>query len=264
MNSLANLPSERQCHKILFKIVWGTSHCPDCEHRLLYRGNYAWCGKCRKKHSVRSVTWFHHSKLSFQKIWLLIWCWQKKKSIGSTKDIVGTSYPTIRRWFRSFRIVLPHSKIALCGDIECDESFFGRRKYGHQTMVIGAIERHGRKIKLAVIKDRDKTTLEDFIETSIDIGSRVTTDAWFAYNEIDLLGYEHDYCNHSKGHFGPTNNIENLWSVIKRHIRSLYNNLSIRDLTEILKEWENRQNNPELFYTVDNYLKVTVCSRLVH
>ncbi len=268
MNSLAELPSERQCHKQLFKIVWGEFSCPYCNGRILLRDRYVWCPYCRKKHSVRAETWFRGSKLSFQKIWLIIWCWQKKRGIGATRDIVGVTYTTIRRWFRRLRKQLPrHNKEKLAGVIEIDESFFGRRRYGRQTIVIGAIERHKtmgrRRVRLKIIPDRERETIEPFVENNVEVGSLTLTDCLWSYNELELLGYDHEFCNHSKGHFGPTNLIENLWSVTKRHIRSLYNNLSASDLEYILVEWENRQNNPELFYTVEDYLKGAACSALV-
>lgn len=62
--------------------------------------------------------------------------------------------------------------------------------------------------------------------------------------------------------FGPTNHIENLWSVIKRTLRYIYRDLSfnLNDLTLILREFENHYNNPELFYNVDSYLKTRACS----
>lgn len=261
MNSLTELPSERQCHKQLFKLVWGDFTCPYCEGKILLRDRYVWCRNCRKKHSVRAETWLKNSKLSFQKIWLIVWCWQKKRGIGATKDIAGVSYPTIRKWFRKMRQRLPRaSKDKLSGIVEIDESFFGKRKYGHQTLVVGAIERNTRKLKLKIIQDRERNTLEQFTLGNVALGSKITTDYWRAYDELFLYGYSHTRCNHSIGHFGDTNLIENMWGVMKRHMRSLYHNLAIPDLEYILVEWENRQNNPELFYTVDNYLGYQACS----
>ena len=85
MNSLASLPTERQCHIALLKLLHGSSACPECAGRLLFRRSYARCRVCRIKHSVRATTWFRGSNLSLQKLWLLIWCWQKQKSTGTTK-----------------------------------------------------------------------------------------------------------------------------------------------------------------------------------
>lgn len=263
MNSLASLPRERQCHIQLFKIVHGSSSCPSCHGRLLFRRSYAWCRICRKKHSVRSVTWFRDSNLSLQKLWLLIWCWQKQKAAGTTVDIVGVSYPTVRRWFRRFRALLPASNLKLSGIVEVDESFFGKRRYGAQALVAGAIERDTRRVRLQIIPDRAQDSLELFLTHSVARHSHVTTDAHPGYSDLEYYGYSHERCNHSNGHFGPTNMIENFWGVMKRSLRRLYGRLTLKDLRNILREWEQRQNRPELFYTVDNYLVATLCSESV-
>jgi hypothetical protein len=260
MNSITSLPSNWQCHKTLFKIVWGTNNCPDCGGKILFRPGYEWCKVCRLKTSVKGETWLRHSNLSFRQIWLLIWCWQHKESIGSTRKLCSVSYPTIRKWFRRFRLVLPKDETNLQDLVEVDESAFGKQKFGRQTWIAGAIERGSRRIKLKIVPDRGRDTLEQFVMGSIKAGSHINTDAWGAYSEIGLLGYTHDFCNHSIGHFGETNLIENLWSVIKRHLRSLYGRLTITDLDLILNEWEIRQNQPSLMYNVSNYLHATACS----
>ena len=104
---------------------------------------------------------------------------------------------------------------------------------------------------------------ERFVQNTIKTGSLVLTDGFKGYNELPLLGYKWKACDHSMGYFGPTNHIENLWSVIKRALRYIYRDLTfnLNDLKLILREWENRHNNPDLFYNEDNYLK-TACSEL--
>lgn len=263
MNSLASLPRERQCHIQLFKLVHGSSRCPDCDGRLLFRRSYAWCGHCRKKHSVRASTWFRGSNLPLQKLWLLIWCWQKQKAAGTTVDITGVTYPTVRRWFRRFRALVPTSTLQLSGIVEVDESFFGKQKYGQQTIVIGAIERDTRRVRLQIVPDRAQDTLELFLTHTVARTAHLTTDAHSGYHDLEFYGYSHERCNHSNGHFGPTNMIENFWGVLKRSLRRLYGKLTLADLRNILREWEQRQNQPEMFYNVTNYLRVTVCSGFV-
>lgn len=263
MNSLASLPRERQCHIQLFKLVYGASNCPNCKSRLLFRRSYAWCRMCRVKHSVRAATWFRGSNLPLQKLWLLLWCWQKQKGVGTAVDIVGVSYPTVRRWFRRFRALVPASTLQLSGIVEVDESFFGKQRFGSQTIVIGAIERDTRRIRLKIIPDRAQDSLELFLQHTVQKGSHITTDAFSGYHDLEFYGYSHERCNHSNGHFGPTNMIENFWGVLKRSLRRLYGKLTLTDLRNILREWEQRQNQPELFYNVDNYLRATLCSEFV-
>lgn len=260
MDSLTTLPRERQCHIQLFKLVYGSSRCPGCSGRLLFRRAYAWCGSCRTKHSVRAAMWFRNSNLPLRTLWLLIWCWQRQKGVGTTVDIVNVSYPTARRWFRRFRALVPQSTLQLSGIVEVDESFFGKQKFGHQAIVVGAIERDTRRIRLQLIPDRAQDTLELFLTSTVARTAHLTTDAHAGYHDLEFYGYSHERCNHSNGHFGPTNMIENFWGVLKRSLRRLYGKLTLADLQCILQEWEQRQNQPEMFYTVDNYLRVTVCS----
>lgn len=260
MNSLASLPRERQCHIELFTLVYGSSRCPTCTSRLLFRRTYAWCKQCRLKHNVRAATWFRGSNLTLQQLWMLIWCWQKQKATGTTVDIAGVSYPTVRRWFRRFRALVPASTLQLSGIVEVDESFFGKQKYGHQVIVVGAIERDTRRVRLQIVPDRAQDTLELFLTSTVARTAHLTTDAHSGYHDLEFYGYSHERCNHSKGHFGPTNMIENFWGVVKRSLRRLYGKLTLTDLHNILKEWEQRQNQPEMFYNVANYLRATVCS----
>ena len=107
-------------------------------------------------------------------------------------------------------------------------------------------------------------------------GSFIATDGLDSYNELGCLGYDwvscnhnvgigYDWvsCNHNVGIFGPTNRIECLWSVIKRHMRRVHRVLSFthEELSLILREWEMRHNRPDLFYNVDNYF--FTCSGLL-
>ena len=234
MNSLAELPSELKCHHELHRILWGTINCPDCNHRLLYRKNYEYCPCCHKKTSVRSESAFRNSKLSFRQIWAMIWLWQHGSSIGEIKRQLNLSYLTIRQWIRKLRQLLPEdSTTQLYSEVEVDESYFGKLKFGRQRLVIGAIERSTGHIKLKIIKDRTRETVEDFIEDSIAPGSLIATDSLASYNRI-----------------------EGLWSVLKRHIRRVHNNLSFsyNDFYYLLREHQLRHNQPELFYNVTNYI----------
>lgn len=262
ITSISNIPSNYHCHRKLYKLVWGDHNCPECgKSGILFRNSYEWCPHCRKKFSVKGETFFRHSKLSYKILYTLVWCWQQKWTISEVKKATDLSYYTIRKWYKKFRLQLPKDDTKLYGEVEVDESFFGKLRFGRQRLVIGAIERHSRQIKLKIITDRTRATCESFIERSIAPGSLIATDGLDSYNEVHLLGYEREDCNHSLGIF---NHIENLWSVIKRQIQRIHNTLSVsyEDLSAILGEYELRHNRPELFYNVDNYL--FYCSALLY
>jgi transposase-like protein len=125
-------------------------------------------------------------------------------------------------------------------------------------MVVGAIERDTRRLLLPVIPDRAQDTLELFLATTVDRSSLLLTDAHAGYADLEFYGYTHERCNHRNGHFGPTNQIENMWVVMKRYLRKLYGCIPTRHLELILNEWMARQNSPWLFASPTNYLKATV------
>lgn len=300
MNSITNIPTETNCRKKIYKIVWGDHCCSKCgSHHLKFRSKYEYCPDCKHKSSIKAETIFKNSKIKLRLIFALIYCWQNQLSIGETKRTTNLSYLTIRRYYKRFRTSLANDNkdirqivlnkqinsirevskqkkqlkdnkqqleielsLKLHKLVEIDESFFGKRRFGRQHCVIGAIERNTRKIKLELIDNRHKETIERFILNNVEQDSTVYTDSFHSYNDLNIIGYNHIDCNHSKGIFGPTNMIENLWSVIKRSLRNIHKTLSFNkeDLKYILIEWENRQNNPELFYNIDNYLKKCVCS----
>ena len=265
MKSLTDIPSEYKCHQNFYRMVWGDLTCKECGNKgLLFRKTYEYCPYCKKKYSVKADTsLFKFCNLSFRQIYALIWCWQHKCSIGEIRNILGLSYPTVSNWLRKLRSHLPVSREILDGTCEVDGSFFGRRKFRSQRLVISAINQKTKQVRLKIVKYRTRAEAEKFIQNTIKTGSLVLTDGFKGYNELPLLGYKWRACDHSIGFFGPTNHIENLWSVIKRALRYIYRDLTfnLNDLELILREWENRHNNPDLFYNEDNYLK-TACSEL--
>ena len=271
MSSLADIPSESECKQIMHEIrCSGLATC-ECGEDIIWKdkNDYGWCRLCRVKIRPKAGLLLYSSKLSYRQLFGLVWCWQHKQSPGSTMAALDVSYTTIARWYGRFREHLPiDASPMLSGVVEVDESYFGKQRYGNQTIVIGAIERlvdpitGVRRLKLRIIPDTEQDSLEMFLEDNVERGSLVVTDCHMGYNGIEWLGYMHESWNHSKGHFAGTNQIEGTWSSMKRHMRKLYGSIPTKDLQLILNEWQSRHNQPELFTTPEDYLKV-VCSGLV-
>lgn len=266
MTSLTNIPSEARCKQTVHRLLSNTTTCKGCSGRIAWKRNrdYGWCRHCRVKVRPKSATWFRGSKLSYRQLFILLWCWQQRQSPRTACLVVGISYTTVGRWYKRFRVLLPTApEELLTGIVEVDESFFGRQRYGHQTMVVGAIERDTRKLRLQVIEDRAQDTLELFLTKHVARASLILTDAHAGYHDLEFYGYSHERCNHSNGHFGPTNNIENMWGVMKRHLKKLYGCIPTHNLELTLREWMARQNKEELFTSPQAYLEFTLCSGLV-
>ena len=146
----------------------------------------------------------------------------------------------------------------LSGIVEVDEAWFGKRKFGGQTIVMGAIERDTGRLKLARIPDTEQNSLEGFLEEHVARGSLVVTDAKTGYNGLEFLGFGHESWNHSAGHFAGTNHIEANWSAMKRHLRKLYGCIPTKKLQFVLNEWEARHNRPTLFDSPQIFLRETL------
>ena len=88
------------------------------------------------------------------------------------------------------------------GVVQVDESYFGKRRSKQpQHIVVGAKDTATGRIALRITDSRDRQPLEQFVQDYIVAGSLVASDKWWAYDELELLGYAHESWNHSKGRF---------------------------------------------------------------
>ena len=261
MSSLA-LPGEARCKQYIQKLVTGASSCSHCKGKVQFKRatSYGWCRSCRIKVRPKAATWFRGSKLGYRQLFLLLHCWQRRQSPGSAKLATGLSYTTIHRWYWRFRTLIPKDNASemLSGIVEVDEAWFGRKRFGGQTIVMGAIERDTKRLKLAVIPDTEQDSLEGFLELHVTRDSLVVTDCAAGYNGIEWLGYTRESWNHSIGHFAGSNHIEGTWSAMKRHLRKLYGCVPTKRLQLFLNEWMARHNNLRLFASPQDYLELTL------
>jgi len=259
MTSLA-LPSEAWCKRFVYQQLTGSHNCQRCQSQLSFKREYAWCQRCRNKFRPKAHTWFRGSKLPYRQLFWLLACWQTRQSPGAAKLATGLSYTTIHRWYWRFRSLVPKDDQdrLLSGVVEVDEAWFGKRRYGSQTIVIGGIERDTKLLKLAIIPDTEQDSLEGFLEANVVRNSLVVTDCAAGYAGIGWLGYSSELWNHSAGHFAGTNHIEQIWSAMKRYLRKLYGCIPTRRLKLILNEWMARHNLAHLFSSPHLFLQATL------
>ena len=268
MKSIPKFASNLTYWRGFNKLVFGIElKCPKCKlhnkdnpMKENYKLRYLWCSICRRKYRYSSYSsgLFYGTKLTPKQLYQLTWCYINKKSIDTTRSITELSYTTIERWIGRFRRNLPETDIGkLSGLIQMDESFFGRIRHKQdQVIVVGAIEADTGRIKLELAPNRTSETLSRFIDANISPEAKVVTDKWRAYDEVTMYPREHLSVNHSIGEFRFSNRIEGLWSEIKKHIRRMYQKILTSKLKPILKEWQERHNNPELFSSVDNFTRM--------
>ena len=79
------------------------------------------------------------------------------------------------------------------------------------------------------VNNRRKETLQPLINDHIRFGTRIISDAWVSYTDIDEMpnGYGHDVINHTHHYVLPqypdihTNTIEGLWGNSKKKLKRL-------------------------------------------
>ena len=88
---------------------------------------------------------------------------------------------------------------SFCGEIEIDESLFGRQveyhrvnpNVGVKVWVFGMVERTSNTIILYPVNDRSEATLIPLIERHVQQGSSIYSDGRSSYCDLNNKGYSH-------------------------------------------------------------------------
>ena len=82
------------------------------------------------------------------------------------------------------------------GEVEVDESLFGRRtKYhkgdprGMKAWIFGIVERSTNRLQVYPVETRDADTLMSIIKDNVATGSTIYTDGWSAYSGLQAAGF---------------------------------------------------------------------------
>ena len=250
MYTLADLPADDQSclSKVLVTLYPKGVTCPwDSHSNIHVTMKYLWCSVCRRKWSVKKQVGFGSSKLSWRRILELVTCWSGKQSPGDIITSTGLSYWTIQRWLERLRLRLPEDQNRLVGLLEIDQSYLGRQKYGNQHIVMGVVDRETNVVRLAEILDCEQDSVESFLDQYAAVGSLIHADAHASHLALEDVGYGLVICNHSHGHFGPTNRIEGVWSCLDRFTRRTRDRFMHQFLPGLLREFQARRSHPELF-----------------
>lgn len=265
MDSITNQPTEAKARALIRSCLWPSGHpiCPHCGRQRSHTlGERYWCRACRKKFSLFSGTWLKHCRLSCLTIWKLLWCWQEGYPPGKIAQLSGVSPQCVSHMLPLFRAHLPQESLVLQGIVEVDETCVAHEKYGGQLWVLGAIQRsEERKIALRLTANREQDTTDRFLLDHVSTRSLVVTDGWQAYTHIEeFFGYGHEVAIHERGDLGPTNRIENLWSVFDRWRLRQYGTPRRTHLPGLVCEFQARICTPELFTSPLHFLQNTLSS----
>jgi transposase-like protein len=161
----------------------------------------------------------------------------------------------------------------LKGIVEIDETYIGGKRRGRENRlknkacVVGAVEREG-QIRLQVIKYPNRYLLRKFINENTDPKCEaIYTDDYVAYGNLADADTRHETVKHAEEECVNgdvhTNNVENVWSLLKRSVVGTYHKLSIKHLDAYLDELEHRFNNRKnKFLFRDTLLKLVKAEKL--
>ena len=120
--------------------------------------------------------------------------------------------------------------------------------------VFGGVDLTTKEFFMELVPQRDAVMLIPIIQHTIQADTRIWSDEWGAYNNLNQLGYIHQTVNHSRHFVDPvtgvhTNNIESRWAACKATFKCRFG-VPKDQLPSYLYEyiWRCRHPPPNTFY----------------
>ena len=261
-------PENCNTFMIAARFADGKPRCPQCGSDNVIYLEKARLFKCRTAHpkqkfSLKVGTIFEDSPLGLDKWLTAIWLIANAKNGISSYEIhraLGVTQKSAWFMLHRIRLAMQQGSIEkLSGHVEVDETFIGgkarnmhrseRARKIHGTggcgkvAVMGLLERHG-EVRTMVVSNVRRKSLRKEINTHVESGSMVYTDAFKSYNDLNY-DYMHNVINHAEKYVEGnvhTNGIENFWSLLKRTIGGTYVSVEPFHLFRYLDEQAFRFN----------------------
>lgn len=263
---LRRFPNDDACLEEIKNLRWpkGTITCAKCgrankHYKVEGRTAYA-CSFCGNHVYPLAGTIFDKTTTPLRLWFYAIYLMAQTRAGISAKQLqreLGVTYKTAWRMFKQIRTLMADNNgTPLDGIVEVDETFVGgktsnrKSKFGigstDKEVVMGMVAREG-KAYLRHVKNTGKWTLLEQIKLNVSPTARVFTDEFGSYISLPKYGYEHESVIHSTSQYVKgevhTQNIENVWSHLKRGIFGVYRVVSKKYLQCYVDEYAFRYNN---------------------
>lgn len=262
---LKRFPNDDACLDEIFNLRYPQGvTCEKCKRITKYyklNGRTAYsCEFCRTQIFPLAGTIFEKTSTSLRLWFYAMFLMTKTRAGISAKQLqreLGVTYKTAWRMFKQIRMLMTDdgSGSLLEGTVEVDETFVGgkgkSRAYEWRAdkpkeIVMGMLQREG-KVYLRHIPNTGKWTLLKQIQDNVNQNAKVFTDEWGGYMQLAKYGYAHDFVTHKAKNYVRgdvhTQNIENVWSHMKRGITGVYRVVSKKYLQAYADEYAFRYNH---------------------
>lgn len=252
--------------------------CKNCEkvtkhHRVKARKSFS-CDECGHHVHPMAGTIFHNSHVPLTDWFHAIWLMSMQKAGTSAKQVereLGVSYSTAWRMMHQIRKMMAAPDDLFLGspdhDVEIDETFihpdpykrtsagkrFARRTGRQGEILLGIVQRNG-PVKIWHVRSTGARVILPLIAKNVNYNTTIHTDGYRLYRQLPGRGYEHHWIDHHKGVYwteeSHTQNIENVWSGIKRGIKGVYRVIGKKYIQAYADEYAWRYSNrmkPNMF-----------------
>lgn len=234
-------------------------------HRMKTRRSYS-CELCGHHVHPTADTIFHKSSTPLTLWFYAIYLMSATRAGISAKQLereLGVTYKTAWRMFHQIRKMMGDDDDKLSGEVEVDEMYMhpdttkrSTAKAYSSQVVFGMVERGG-KAKAKHVKSSGERVLTPEIRKSVQGGSTIYSDEAGAYTKLPNWGYPHATIKHANRHYVDgnihTQNVENLWSNMKRGIRGVYRRIDPKYLQAYADEYAFRyshRNHQSMFWAL--------------
>lgn len=292
---LLDLLDEHVCAEMLRTFRWKDGvECPACHERRigrLYDQNYTEiyryrCARCGTTFTDTTGTIFERSQATLPEWFLCMHLVSLKCSTHTIAEELQLSYDLadslVKRLGQRF-FDTPAAE-TLLGHVEIDEAYQNAGEKGIEQKaraprcrandrrgrgtlktdcppILGMVQRGG-LLRLHVLDNVQKKTIEPLITDMIQAGSRISTDDYNIYNGLTVLGYQHETVNHGRGEYARgevhCNTIEGIWSLVRHWLRA-HRGVSKRFLKYYVATVEFFYNLKRVTMPPLEYLFQTIC-----
>lgn len=257
-------PTEDACLEELKIMRFGERlDCPKCGKNSTFykvKGRKAYqCPFCRYQLYPLKGTIFEKSTTPLKDWYYAIYLMIQTRSGMSAKQLermLGCTYKTAWRMFHQIRKLMEDDGDLLTGEIEVDEAYFHPNPQRRSTalahnsqIVFGMVERGGRA-RVRHVKSAGARVLQPEIIKNVGAAAVIYSDEHGSYRILGRRGFQHHTIEHQRRIYVSgnvhTQNVENLWSNIKRGIYGVYRHVDAAYLQSYVDEYAFRYSNREL------------------